>query len=138
MKTGLEKPIDPLGEVPTKNKTKYSHWQPVQQTFLLPVDRAGRPPTVKFPTVGKAVDRTIDRETQTESKHSLSVDWAGRPKQTESSALSASRSEWSTDVQTCTLVHVGRPPGRPTEQFCSASGSTVQGQKIDFEKLFEV
>ena len=74
MKSGLEKPINPLGEVPTKNKIEYSHWQPVQQTFLLLVDRAGRPPTVGSPTVGKAVDRTVDRSSQTESVNSLSVD----------------------------------------------------------------
>ena len=67
MKTGLEKSIDPLGEVLTKNKTEYTRWQLVQQTFLLPVDRAGRPPTVRFLTVGKAVDRTVDRGSQTES-----------------------------------------------------------------------
>ena len=94
MKTGLEKPIDPLGEVPTKNKTEYSRWQPVQQTFLLSVDRADRPPTVGFLTIRKAVDWAVDwavdRSSQSESVNSLSVDRAGRPEQTESSALSAS------------------------------------------------
>ena len=67
MKTRLENPIDPLGEAPTKNKTEYSRWRPVQQSCLLPVDRAGRPPTVGFLTVGKAVDRMVDRSSQTES-----------------------------------------------------------------------
>ena len=126
MTTGLEKPIDSLGEAPTKDKTKYSRWQLVSRHCLLSVDRAGRPPTVRFPTVGKAIDRMVDRCSQTESDHSLSVDRTGRPEQTDSSALSASRLGRSIDVHTCTLVHVGRPPGRPpdrpTEHFCSASG----------------
>ena len=65
MKTGLEKPIDLLGEAPTKNKTEYSCCSQVSRLCLLPVDRASRPPTVGFPTVGKAVDRPVDRESQT-------------------------------------------------------------------------
>ena len=121
MKIRLEKPIDPLGEAPTKNKTEYSCWQPVQQSCLLPVDWAGQRPTVGFLTVGKAVDRTVT-EVPKQSVNSLSVDRAGRPEQTETTTLSSGRPGRSTDVHTCTLVHVGRPPGRPTEQFCSTSG----------------
>ena len=97
MKTRLEKPIDLLGEVLTKNKTEYSRWQPVQQTFLLPVDRAGRLSTIGFPTVRKAVDRS----SQTESEHSLSVD---RNKQ---------RALLFLPVDRCIHMHIGRPAGRP-------------------------
>ena len=125
MKTGLEKLIDSLGVAPTKDKIEYSCSQPVSRLFLLSVDRAGRPPTVGFPIVGKAVDRMVDWSYQTESEHSLSVDRTGRHEQTESSALSVGRSGRSTDVHTCTLVHVGRPLGRLTEQFCSAYGRSV-------------
>jgi len=43
MKTKLKKPIDPLGEVPTKNKTEYSCWQPVSRLYLLSVRPDGQP-----------------------------------------------------------------------------------------------
>jgi len=122
MKKGLEKPIDSLGETPTKDKTKYSRWQPVCRLCLLSVDQAGRPPTVEFSTTGKAVDQTVDRSSQTESDHSLSVDRTGRPEQTESSALSVGRPERSTDVHNAHWCMSVDRPGRPTEQFCSASG----------------
>ena len=108
MKTGLEKPIDSVGEALTKDNTEYNRWQPVSRLCLLSVDRAGRPPTVGFPTVGKAVDRTVDRSSQTESEHSLSINRTGRPGQTESSALSAGR-------PLCTHAHWWLSVDRPVD-----------------------
>ena len=91
MKMRLENPIDPLGEDPTKDKIETSRWEPTQQKKSVVGRPGGRPPTVGFSTVGKAVDRPVNRGSQTESKNSLSVDRPGRPKKTESTALAFSR-----------------------------------------------
>ena len=92
------------------------------QKILTAVGRpAGRSPTVGFPTVRKPVDRDgRPKSKQRESFLCRSTGQVDREK-TESTALSRSTGR-STEVHTCTVVHVGRPPGRLTEQFSSASG----------------
>ena len=75
-------------------------------------------------------------EVQTESKFSLSVDRSGRPRKNREHCSCSRSTGRSTDVHTCTKVHVGRPPGRPTEQFSSASGRPDLGQKLIFQRAF--
>ena len=106
MKTRLENKIDPLGQDPTKDKTESSRWEPTQQNFLLPVDRQWS----DFRPLGKAVDRTVDRSSQTESKTLCrSTRPVDRNKQ-RALALAADRPDRSTEVQACTLVdRAGRP-----------------------------
>ena len=133
MKMRLENSIDPLGKDPTKDKTETSRWEPSQQNFLLSVDRPVDRQRLDFRPLGKAVDRTVDRRPQTESKTLCQS--TGINREHCSCFRSTNR---STEVHGCTLVHVSRPPGRPIEQFCSASGRLVEGQKQIFEYLFEV
>ena len=86
MKTRLENIIDPLGQDLTKDKTESSRWEPSQQKFLLPVDRQRSDfrPLEKWST---------ERSTEVPKQRvKLSaVDRAGRPEQTESTALAAGR-----------------------------------------------
>ena len=113
MKIRLEKLIDSLGEAPTKNKTEYSRWQPVQQSYLLPVDRQwsdfrplGKRSTGRSTVYPKQRVKTLCRSIVKNREHCSCFRSTGR----------------STEVHSCTLVHVSRPADRPTEQFSSASG----------------
>jgi len=71
---------------------KTSRWRPNQQPGLLSVDRPVDRPTVKFLTVGPAVDRVLDTESRalyrstarstgaiSREQNSLAVDRVGRP-----------------------------------------------------------
>ena len=78
---------------------KYSRWGLSE----LPVDRPGRPPTVKNPT---------DRQRSKIRPLEPPVDRPGRPRKTESKSLNFGRPPRSPGTQpdqTCTSVHVGRP-----------------------------
>ena len=122
MKTRLKRPRDSLGEIPTKIKSeKISCWNLSADSDCCrstgPVDRQRS----EIRPLGK---RSTGWSTvKPKQRVILSV---GRPlrstgKNKEHCSCSRSTGR-STDVHTCTVVHVGRPPGRPTEQFCSASG----------------
>ena len=93
-KTGLEisKILTPkqVTRPPIYRPEKYSRWDLSE----LPVDRPGRPPTVKNPTVGATGRPT--RSTQKNREQSLN---SSRPP----------RSPGTLPDQTCTSVHVGRP-----------------------------
>jgi len=64
--------IELLGQDSEKDKLEISRCEPTQQKILLPVDRQRS----NFRTLGKEVDRTVDRSSQPESENSLSVDRA--------------------------------------------------------------
>ena len=68
MKIRLENSIDPLGQDPTKNKNESGRWEPSQQNFLLPIDRPVDRQRSDFRPLGKTIDRTVDRGSQTESE----------------------------------------------------------------------
>jgi len=103
MKIRLENSIDLLGEDPTKDKTETSRWEPTQQISLLSVDRAVDRQRSDFRPLGKrSTGRRPARSTEKNREHCSCSRSTGR----------------STEVHSCTLVHVGRP----TEQFSSASG----------------
>ena len=137
MKTRLENTIDPLGQDPTKDKTESSRWEPSQQKILLPVDRPVDRQRSDFPPLEK---RSTGRSTVV-PKHrvKLSVGRPGRSIGTNREHCSCSRSIGPVDRRArLHLVHVGRPPGQSTEQFCSASGLPAEGQNLVFGNPFEV
>ena len=122
MKTRVENTIEPLGQDPEKDKFETSRWEPTQQKILLLVDWAVDRQRSNFRPLGKAVDRPVDRRSQAESE---TLCWSTRrstgPNREQCSCRRSTAR--STEVHACTLVHIGRPPSRPTDRaICSANG----------------
>ena len=105
--------------------SKTSRCRPSQQSALLSVDRSVDRSTVRFLTVGPAVDRGPDTESRalcrstarstgaiSREQNSLAVDRVGRPalQPNKPCTFCARRSTaWSTDL------YLGRPCGRPSQ-----------------------
>ena len=68
MKTLGENPKEPLGIDPEKDKQKNSRWEKLQKEILLSVDRPVDPQRSNFRPLGIAVDWSVDRFSQPESK----------------------------------------------------------------------
>ena len=104
--------------------------------ILLSVDRSIDRQRSDFRPLGIAVHRSVDHCSQPASKALCQL--TGAVDRTELRAkLLQSVDAQSIEVYKCTLVHVDRPLGRPTEQFCSAYGRPVSqptlGQKLVME-----
>ena len=113
MKNGLQMIKGSLGRIPTKIWSENIAVGVCQNFWQPSVDRAGRPSTVRFPTVERSVDWVGRPQSQPESETLCrSTNPVDRVKKREQ-RLAPGRPGQATDVHICTVVHVGRP-GRST------------------------
>ena len=125
-----------VGRSPNKRQAKNSRWN-LSADFDCcrstgPVDRQ----RADFPPLGKRLIGPVDRKSQTESDHSLSVDRTGRPDQRESSALSADRLRRSTDVHNAHwCMSVDRPDRRQSSFDLPAFDRVVDRTRPNFTVL---
>ena len=138
MKTGLKRPRDSLGEIPTKIKSENSRYSLVSRVFCFrstgPVDRQRS----DFRPLGK---RSTGRSTVKPNRelYSLSVDRDGRSGKTESTALALGRlvgRPMCTHAQWC--MSVDRPVDRHSSSALPAVDRTVDRTrpKVRFSNFF--
>jgi len=133
MKIWGEKPKESLGKDPEKDKTEYSRWGKSEGNPSVSWP-AGRLPTVEFSTVGDSGWPTGGPFSQPESqalRRSIRVVDRTQPK----ANLLQSVDRMVNRSAQYTLVHVGRPLSRPTEQICSVYGRPI-GRPTLRQKFF--
>ena len=123
-----------LREAQFIGSSKTSRCRPSQQSGLLAVDRSVDRPTVRFLTVGPAVDRSVDRGLDTESRSSLPVNRPVGRGQIQRAELSGGRPGRSTGPPAKQGVHVlctsvdhpvDRPIARLTVQSTGRSQNSI-------------
>ena len=140
MKTGLQRSRESLGGNPTQNKSeKNSCWKLSEKSDCCRSTGSVDRQRSDFRPLGRRSTGTVDRSPK--QRVTLSVGRSVRSTEEKQRALHCSRSTGrSTDVHTCTVVHVGRP-SRSTDraiQLCQRSTvmSTGLGPKSIFPKAF--